>query len=352
MGDSWRLMSVVVTVGVLAFVVLVGWFTFHYVGRRKRVMAERVLVARQMAERAAAERAAAERAVAEKAALQRAAAERLAAKRAMLEQAALERAARDKADVEQAIAEWAAAEQAEAERVQLHQAVAERREVEETESRLRAVEEAISEWVEAEREGSRLAAATPAGKPPPKKTYTRTEVIHQQVRLHAGAVTKEIQELDYIKNRIEAGVDLLPIEFKQTVDDWKEGRVLRHSSFDDLKLKFRYKAYSVEDGYELLYMYNRWITQQWQKLRLFIRLLGAGEVDSSESIQSAIERVERNEREKYLDMDVDVVFTLRDIRDTLDKLIDMETILKELEAVCRKRSEQIINPAWEAKGSL
>jgi hypothetical protein len=30
----------------------------------------------------------------------------------------------------------------------------------------------------------------------------------------------------------------------------------------------------------------------------------------------------------------------------------METLLKELEVVCRKRSEQIIAPAWEAKGSL
>ena len=80
-------------------------------------------------------------------------------------------------------------------------------------------------------------------------------------------------------------------------------------------------------------------------------LLGT-EADLSESIQSVIERAERNEREKYLEMDVDVIFTLHDIRDILDKLIDMETILKELEAVCRKRSEQIITPAWEAKGSL
>ncbi|MFZ1643404.1 MAG: hypothetical protein WAV07_18635, partial [Candidatus Contendobacter sp.] len=275
-----------------------------------------------------------------------------------LEQAMLERAAKDKADVEQTIIEWAAAEQAEAERVQLRQTAVERREAEEAESRMRAVDEAITEWVEAEQEGRRLAAApsthaTPAtpGKPSLKQTYTRTEAIHEQVRLHAEAVAKEIQELEYIKNRIQAGVDFLPIEFRQTIDDWKEGRVLRHSSFDDIKLKFRYKAYSVEDGYELLYMYNQWIIQQWRKLRVFIRLLGT-EVDSAESIQAAIERAERNEREKSLEMDVDVIFTLRDIRNILDKLISVETILKELEDICRKRSEQIIAPAWEAKGSL
>jgi hypothetical protein len=98
-------------------------------------------------------------------------------------------------------------------------------------------------------------------------------------------------------------------------------------------------------------MYNRWVVQQWQKLRLFIRLLGT-EVELSESIQAAIERAERNEREKYLEMDMDVLLTLRDIRDILDKLIGMETILKELEVVCQRRSEQIIAPKWEAKGSL
>ena len=140
-------------------------------------------------------------------------------------------------------------------------------------------------------------------------------------------------------------------ERKVSVDEWKEGKVLRHSSFEDLKLKFRFKAYSIEDGYELLYMYNQWIVQQRQKLKVFIRLLGT-EVEPSESIQAVIERAEQNEREKYLEMDVDVIFTLHDIRDTLDKLFSMETLLKELEVVCRKRSAQIIAPVWEAKGSL
>ena len=342
--SDWQLMSVL-AVGVLAIVALAGGLALHHVRRRKRLIEERA----QVIEQAAADKAAADKAAAGSAAVARMVAERLAAKRAALEKAALERAAQDRAAVEQAITEWAAAEQAEAERVQLRKAAAERREAEEVESRLRAVEEAIAEWVEAEQEGKRLAAASPSKSP--QKNYTRTQAIHQQVRSNAETVAKEIQELEYIKNRIEAGVDFLPIEFRQTVDEWKEGKVFRHSSFEDLKLKFRFKAYSIEDGYELLYMYNQWIVQQRQKLKVFIRLLGA-EVEPSESIQAAIERAERNEQEKYLEMDVDVIFTLRDIRDTLDKLIGMETLLKELEVVCRKRSEQIIAPAWEAKGSL
>jgi len=51
-------------------------------------------------------------------------------------------------------------------------------------------------------------------------------------------------------------------------------------------------------------------------------------------------------------MNVDVIFALNDVRVVLGKLIGMESILKELEIVCRKRSEQIIAPSWEAKGSL
>jgi len=346
--DNWQLIGIMILVGVLAFVALVGAVALYRVQQRKRQREEQALAVRQ-----AAAKAAAPKTEAENADIARATAERLAAWRATLEQATLDRAAQDKVAVEQAITEWAAAEQAEAERMQLRQAEIERRETEEAEFRMRAVEEAITEWVEAEQEGRRLAAAHAATSGPPslKNTYTRTEAIHQQVSLHAEAVTKEIQELEYIKNRIQAGVDFLPIEFKQTVDDWKEGRVLRHSSFEDLKLKFRYKAYSVEDGYELLYMYNQWLAQQWQKLRVFIHLLGA-EVEPAESIQAAIERAERTEQEKYLEMDVDVIFTLRDIRGILDRLIGMETVLKELEAVCRKRSEQIIAPAWEARGSL
>ncbi len=347
----WQVAGWFVLIGVGAAIALAGWLIMHYTRARKRLVQERKLAAAQAAaERAAAERAAAEQAAAESEAVARAAAERLAAKRSAAERSAAEQTAKEKAALEQAIAEWAAAEQAESDRVQLRRAKEERREAEQVEARMRAVEEAIAEWLEAEREGDRLdAAATPDRAT--EKNYTRTEAIHQQVRLTAEKVEKEVRDLEFIKNRIEAGVDFLPLEFKQTIDEWKKGRILRHSTFDDLKLKFRYKAYSIEDGYELLYLYSDWLAQQRQKLRVFIRLLG-NEVDKADSIQAAIERAEYREREKYLEMDVDVIFTLRDIRAILEKLIGMETVLKQLEEVCRKRSEQIIAPSWEAKGSL
>lgn len=350
--NSWQLTSLMMLVVLAAVVGGGGWLIVRHSRERKQQLDERLLAVKQAAvERAAAEKAAAEQKWrAESAAINRAAAERLAAKRLVAEQAAAERTAVERAAVEQAIAEWAAAEQAEAERVRRRRASEERRETEGGEERLRAAEDAIAEWVEAEREGKRLAAAATPGKPV-ERTYTRTEALHQQVRSAAELVEKEVHDLEFIKNRIETNVDFLPIEFRQTIEDWKAGKIFRRSTFDDLKLKFRYKAYSIEDGYEMFYLYNEWLNQQRQKLRVFIRLLGA-EVDSSESIQAAIERVEKTEREKYLEMDVDVIFTLRDIRAILEKLIGMETVLRELEAVCRKRSEQIIAPPWEARGSL
>ncbi len=350
--NSGQLTSLMVFIVLVAIVGSGLWFILRHGQQRKQRVEERVLTMEKAAREKAAKTKAAvqQKSQEDSTAAARAAAERLAAKRLVAEQIAAQKAVADKAVVEQAIAEWAAAEQAEAERARQQRASEEDQKNETDNDRLRAVEDAIAEWVETEREGSRLAAtATPSKLT--EKTYTRTEALHQQVRSVIELVEKEGGDLEFIKNRIQADVDLLPLEFQQTIEDWKEGKLFRRSTFDDLKMKFRYKAYSIEDGYEMFYMYNEWLNQQRQKLRVFIRLLGT-EVDPLESIQSAIERTERTEREKYLEMDVDVIFTLRDIRAILEKLIGMETVLRELEAVCRKRSEQIIAPPWEARGLL
>lgn len=349
--NSWQL-SLIVLVALAAMIGSSGWCILRH-GRQRKQQVEKRLRAMEKAatEKATAEKAAEERKAQMEGAAMARSAERLAAKRLAVEQAVAEKAAVEKAAVEQAIAEWAAAEQAEADRARHQRASEDHQESEASHGRMRALEDAITEWIEAEREGNRLTATTTPGKPA-EKTYTRTEAIHQQVRSVIALVEKEACDLEFIKNRIDADVDFLPLEFQQTVEDWKAGKVFRRSTFDDLKLRFRYKAYSIEDGYEIFCIYDEWLSQQRQKLRVFIRLLSVAEAEPSESIQAAIERVEKNEREKYLEMDVDVIFTLRDIRAILEKLIGMETMLKELEAVCRKRSEQIIAPSWEARGSL
>ena len=177
--------------------------------------------------------------------------------------------------MEQAIAEWAAAEQAEAERVQIKRTTVERRNPRKSRRGCAPSRTPSPNGWMRKREGNRMAATVAAkpGKASQKPTLGR-EAIRQQVRTTAEKVEKEAQELEFIKNRIEAGVDFLPIEFKQTIDDWKAGRFFFAPALSMISLKFRYKAYSVEDGYELLYQYNEWMAQQREKLRVFIRLLG------------------------------------------------------------------------------
>lgn len=349
--EQWSIWLVLIGVGVA--ICLAIWLGLRFSRVRSQEKAEKLqsqAMKRLAAQQKVAERKAAEQKVVEGERALRTSAEKLAEKRTVAEQRAAERAAQEKAALEQAIAEWAAAEQAETERLQLHHANETERETKQMEAHMEAVEAAIAEWMAAERESSgQLVVATSdklAG-----KNFSRVEAIHEQIRFTAEKVQKEMQDMEFIKNRIETGVDFLPLEFKQTVDQWKQGHVFRHKTFDDLKLKFRYKAYSIEDGYEVLYRYGEWLDQQRQKLRVFIRLLGTP-VNDRESIQAAIERAEHNEHEKYLEMNMEIVFALRDIREVLAKLIEMESIHHALEDVCRKRSEQIIAPSWEAKGSL
>lgn len=336
-------------------VVIIGggglWMLRHSQQRKQRIE-QRLLAARRMAEaKALTDKAAREEKLrVAAAAINQAANERILAKRETAERQAAERAQQERAGIEREIAEWAAAEQAEAERAQQQQVREQRQETEVVQERLRAVEDAIADWVETERDGSRAAAPARHNKAA-APTFTRIEALREQVRILDAQVEKEGHDLEFIKNRIEADVDFLPIQFRQTIEDWKAGKILRRSTFDDIKSKFRYKAYSIEDGYEMLCLYGEWLGTQRQKLQDFIRRLGT-EMEPLETIQAALERTEQAEREKYLEMDVDVIFAINEIRTILEKIIHMETVLKDLEAVCQKRSEQIIAPPWEARGSL
>ena len=336
-------------------VVIIGggglWMLRHSQQRKQRIE-QRLLAARRMAEaKALTDKAAREEKLrVAAAAINQAANERMLAKRETAERQAAERAQRERAGVEREIAEWAAAEQAEAERAQQQQVREQRQETEVVQERLRAVEDAIADWVETERDGSRAAAPARHNKAA-APTFTRIEALREQVRILDAQVEKEGHDLEFIKNRIEADVDFLPIQFRQTIEDWKAGKILRRSTFDDIKSKFRYKAYSIEDGYEMLCLYGEWLGTQRQKLQDFIRRLGT-DIEPLETIQAALERTEQAEREKYLEMDVDVIFAISEIRTIFEKIIHMETLLKDLESVCQKRSEQIIAPPWEARGSL
>lgn len=182
-------------------------------------------------------------------------------------------------------------------------------------------------------------------------SHETVDIIKERILAAGKKIEQEAKDLDYVINKIQTGVDFLPIEVAETIRQWKEGQAYQRSTFDDLKRKFRYKAYSVEDGWELLHMYHEWILQQRQTMRTFIDQLGT-KPNELEDLIPAIRRAEENEWDKESEMDMEVILSLREIEDMFHITVKMEQRLPELETACRKRADQIIAPDWEPKGSL
>lgn len=182
-------------------------------------------------------------------------------------------------------------------------------------------------------------------------SHETVDVIKERILSAEKNVEQEAKDLDYVINKIQTGVDFVPIEVAETIRQWKEGQAYQRSTFEDLKRKFRYKAYSVEDGWELLHMYHEWIQRQRQILRTFVDQLGT-KSDEPEDLISAIRRAEKSEWEKDSEMDMEIILSLREIEDMFHVTGKMEQRLQDLEVACRKRANQIIAPDWEPKGSL
>ena len=62
-----------------------------------------------------------------------------------------------------------------------------------------------------------------------------------------------------------------------------------------------------------------------------------------------INSAEKAEWDKYPEMNMDIIFTLKEMRDIVETLKHMASGLKNLEAACKKRSAQIIRPPWDPK---
>lgn len=349
----WQLIS---KIGFL--VVIVGLIGYLFICLRnkhqlKALEAQRVKAQRATRLRAAAECAAREKAIQEGVAAIEAKAHQVAARRVAAERAAAERAAAERATAETAIAEWISAEEAEAKAAANLQTQEEKARAAATEAKKKAAEDAIAEWTakmqaEMESQGGQWSSQTFAAS---NKKTRKIDAIKEQVFAMVQHLEQETNELEFITDQIKIQVEFLPIEVNHTIEKWKKGQIHRGHSLEDLKLKFRFNAYSIQDGWDILGSYQDWILQQHDKLRVFIRLLGA-EIDNSENIESAISKTEKAEWAKYLDMDMDVVFTLKQMREILAMTKNMEALLNALETACRKRSEQIITPSWDHKGTL
>ncbi len=250
-----------------------------------------------------------------------------------------------------ALADWAADEQAEAERVarsndeeiqaQLHEEIM-------------AIDESLDNWESTQQVGaSGYRYHGPALVSGEEMTTSDRQISHTREQLAAllEKTRRESEDLEYVLNKVQTGVDFLPIQVRQTIERWKSVEIGRRITFDELKLKFRYQAYSIDDGLELYYAYDAWIEQQYSFLFQAMTDLGSPP-RQEEDLLSVVERAERTEWSKDLAINMEVIASLKEIRSIQEMLTTMKYRLRDLATVCKKRSKQIIEPDWEPKGLL
>ena len=287
----------------------------------------------------------------------RAEAERVRSEQATAEIAAAKRLRDQQEEMDRAIAEWNAKMQSEEEQNKTEEIAAAKAAAAAIEEKIQEVDESLAAWqIQALAKGEvRVTARSdllqPRDSPSNKRISMKSSVIKEQILLISRAMEKEVEDLEYVINKMQTGIDFLPIQVQETISRWKEGEIYRRSTLDDLKLRFRYQAYSIDDGLELFYVYSDWIVKQRQRLLKFISALGT-EPGQEESLLAAVDRAEKAEWSKNLDINMDVIASLKEIRDIYQTTINMEHRLKDLETVCKKRSDQIIQPQWEPKGLL
>ena len=177
------------------------------------------------------------------------------------------------------------------------------------------------------------------------------DLVHEQVISLGRKVAKESEDLDYIINKIQTSVDFVAVQAQATIEQWKQTKLHQRKTLEDLKYKFRLDTFSIDDGWGLLYSYPNWIEKQRDQLLNFIGQLSDKE-NKTGNVLHAADQAEKHEWTKDLDMNMDVIFILQEIRDIFSITVTMQTRLKTLETACKKRSDQVMSPDWEPKGLL
>jgi hypothetical protein len=270
-------------------------------------------------------------------------------KRTLSEHETSQMIAEREADLDRDLAQWLETEQAEITRTAAMQAVAEEEQRRQTQARTIASTQAVLKWADQTRADvpdidliwSKTAKTANANIAEAKKQIISASEI----------IDREAQDLEYVITRLETGVDFISMEVRETINRWKKGEIHRRSTLDDLKRKFRLKTYSIDDGWELFFIYPDWLAKQRAKLFDYVILLGA-KTEKTANILTVLESAEKTEWEKNLDMDMDVLFLLKEIKKMHQTMLVMDNRLKELESACKKRSEQVISPSWEPRGIL
>jgi len=342
--------------GTAVIIGVFGFLLLHIVRNTRKSLAlkakqaKRIALEQAAAKQAVAEKAAREKAVAENLARIKVAADEAAARNQAAEQIAEERVAAKKDLVDQALADWIKAEEAETRKTAAEQAEEEQRDTETAEKKRIHLDYALREWYEKmHTELEEAGTEWERVQPKEKKHRKKVDAVKEQVLTILHQLEQETDDMEFIISTIQTSVDFLPIQVADTISKWKKGELHRYHTLSDLKRKFRYMAYSIEDGWALHHIYSGWLEKLHHKLFVFAKLLGT-EPEQSEDILSVINRTEQAEWKKYLKMDMEVIFVLKEMRDIHTMILNMERRLKDLETVCRKRSEQIIKPVWDPHG--
>ena len=267
-------------------------------------------------------------------------------------------ASAERQTLENALEQWATIEQAAAERSEDGQEAGKTAAAES-----KSAEESLTAWIAAEQIAANQtmtiepAASQPdasqalSRSPAAQKTYKRSQAIKEQVLATARRIEQEAKDFDYVIHKLDTNAAFMPEYVQTVIEKWKKGEIYRHSTLADLKLKFRYQTHSMFDGWEVLHFYHDWITKQRHKLLIFLRLLGVEQTKPA-NILAMVEKAEQAELAKHLNMDMDVLFTLKKIREIYQLTASLKSRLQDLEAVCRKYSDQIVAPPWEPRDTL
>lgn len=100
-----------------------------------------------------------------------------------------------------------------------------------------------------------------------------------------------------------------------------------------------------------MFSYPDWINKGRRDVLKFVERMGM-RGNAGETLSGLIERAEREQWAKDLDVDMDKVFMCQEMKKIMLQLASMEQRLENLQKACDKRSGQVIAPSWEPTNAV
>ncbi|MGF1525243.1 MAG: hypothetical protein ACFCBW_00360 [Candidatus Competibacterales bacterium] len=262
-------------------------------------------------------------------------------------------AAAEREAIDRALTDWARNEATQAQQ-SLRESESQERELErQLQAQIIAIDTELADWERTKDDPNERSYSGPSRPQPDPLQPSEREILRLRQRIdELGQETDtEANDLNYLLEKVQTGVDFLPVQVQYTIARWKMAEINRRSTFEDLKRKFRYQAYSIEDGLELYHLYEEWLERQRRRLYELVECLGTTP-RREEPLLELLARAEAQEWHKGLDINMDIIAGLREIRRIHEVVTEMEYHLMDLATACRRRSTLVIEPEWEPKGIL